>query len=411
VPDFLPVDADIGRVRKDGPMPQASLDFGPPRHLPPRPSLEHLKNEAKRRLRADKSSAKLAQVQHQLAREYGFSNWRDLKANVERLGALPGSPDQRAGIGDWIAVLPGDSRIAMHIRLDDGAPAVAIDMPGYGFFGMAADDVVFDDGRLAFTLLAPLIAGSHQGAYEAQWQADTQRWAGDWTVHGVTASLDFVRGAYPPAPSFEGLDGFWDSRLETPAGLVRLIVRFKTDRHGTYAWVDSPDRNLLGSPAVRVQRDGREVTVTMRTVTITGTMTDDGQWIEGRFIKEKMVRPLTLVRRLPGAAPPLPQRAPAIDVPPELLAKYVGRYLTELGMLVDVSLEGGRLFAQFSRTDHQSDDALSAGPKLDLLASSPTRFFWRIMDASVEFERAADGRVTGMVMRQNGRDSRAVRIG
>ena len=390
-------------------MPEANLDLFAQRRLPPRPNLEYLKNEAKRRLhalRATQPGAKLAEVQHQLAREYGFSNWRDLKANVERVSGLPGSPEERAGMGDWIGLLPGDSRLAMHIRLEDGAPAVAIDMPGYGFFGMAADDVVFEDGRLAFSLLAPLIAGSHQGAYEARWQAATQRWAGEWTVHGVAASLDFERGEYPPAPSFEGLDGFWDSRLETEKGLIRLIVRFKTDRHGTYAWVDSPDRNLLGRPAVSVRREGRTVTVSMRTVTIAGELTDDGQWIEGRFIKDKVVLPLTLIRRPPGAAPPLPQRAPAVDLPPELLANYVGRYMTKLGMLMDVSLEDGRLFAQFSRPD----DTASAGPKLDLLASSPTRFFWRIMDASVEFEQDADGRVTGMVMRQNGRDSRVVRV-
>ncbi len=394
-------------------MPETNLDLFAQRRLPARPNLEYLKNEAKRRLhaqRATQPAAKLAEVQHQVAREYGFANWRDLKVNVERIGALPGSAEERAGMGDWIAVLPGDSRVALHIRLEDGAPVVALDMPGFGFFGMAADDVALEDGRLAFTLLAPLIAGSHQGAYEAVWQADSQRWAGEWTVHGVTAPLDFERGVYPPAPSYEGLDGFWDSRLETEKGLIRLIVRFKTDRHGTYAWLDSPDRNLLGRPAVRILREGRVVTVTMRTVIITGTLTDDGQWIEGRFIKGDVVLPLTLIRRAPGAAPPLPQRAPAIELPLEVLAKYVGRYLTQLGTLMAVTLEGGRLFVQFIPAEQQAHDVQGAGPKLDLLASSPTGFFWRIMDASVEFELDPDGRVTGMVMRQNGRDSRAVRI-
>jgi hypothetical protein len=299
----------------------------------------------------------------------------------------------------------------MHLRPDDGGFAVAMDMPDFGFFGMAADHVRLDNGKLSFSLLAPLVAGSHQGLYVARWDPEADRWRGEWTVHGVTVDLDLVRGAYPPAPTFEGLDGFWDSRLETSSGLIRLIVRFKTDRHGTFAWLDSPDRNLLGRPAVSVSREGREVTVIMRTVRIAGALTDDGQWIEGRFVKGETVLPLTLIRRPPGAAPPLPQRAPAIDLPPEILGGYVGRYITELGTLLDVSLENGRLFAQFSLADRQAHDAANTGPKLDLLASSPTKFFWRIMDASVEFEQAPDGRVTGMVMRQNGRGSRAVRIG
>ena len=59
----------------------------PARTLPARPSLEHLKNEAKQRLKAlrrEKPKAKLAAVQLVLAREYGFSSWRQLKAHVDR---------------------------------------------------------------------------------------------------------------------------------------------------------------------------------------------------------------------------------------------------------------------------------------------------------------------------------------
>lgn len=59
----------------------------PARTLPARPSLEHLKNEAKQRLKAlrrEKPKAKLAAVQLVLAREYGFTSWRQLKAHVDR---------------------------------------------------------------------------------------------------------------------------------------------------------------------------------------------------------------------------------------------------------------------------------------------------------------------------------------
>jgi len=60
---------------------------GGARALPAHPNLEHLKNEAKQRLRslqeAD-ATAKLADAQFQIAREYGFASWRQLKAAVER---------------------------------------------------------------------------------------------------------------------------------------------------------------------------------------------------------------------------------------------------------------------------------------------------------------------------------------
>jgi hypothetical protein len=395
-------------------MAEPHLDLFSRRRLPPRPNLEYLRNEAKRRLHAQRATqpgAKLADAQHQLAREYGFANWRELKANVDRMAGMAGPANTVATEGDWIGALPGDNRVAMHIRPDGDGFAVTMDTPDFGFFGMTADDVTVEEHRLSFTLLAPLAMGSYEGFYEARWDAETERWCGLWKAHGVTTPLDFTRGAYPPSPTLDGLDGFWDSRLESSTGLIRLIVRFKTSRHGTHAWMDSPDRNLLGRPAVSIAREGREVTVIMQTVKITGILTDDGQWIEGRLTKGDLVLPITLIRRAPGAAAPLPLRAPAIDLPPELMAQYVGRYVTDLGTAVAVSLEDGRLFTQASVAARHPEGQPSAGPKLDLFAISPTKFYWRIMDASVEFELAEDGAVAGYVLRQNGRASRARRVG
>jgi ankyrin repeat protein len=58
--------------------------------LPPRPNLDHLKKEAKRRLallKASDPSAKLADSQFAVARDYGFASWRALKAHVDALVA------------------------------------------------------------------------------------------------------------------------------------------------------------------------------------------------------------------------------------------------------------------------------------------------------------------------------------
>ena len=63
----------------------------PARALPPRPNLEHLKNEAKQRLKALRSQdphAKLASAQLAVARDYGFASWRQLKAHVEQAGPV-----------------------------------------------------------------------------------------------------------------------------------------------------------------------------------------------------------------------------------------------------------------------------------------------------------------------------------
>ena len=60
----------------------------PARPLPERANLEHLKKEAKQRLKAmrlDNPGVKLSAVQLTIAREYGFSSWRRLTAHVKSL--------------------------------------------------------------------------------------------------------------------------------------------------------------------------------------------------------------------------------------------------------------------------------------------------------------------------------------
>lgn len=58
------------------------------RQLPVKPNLEYLKKEAKELLRS-MPKGKLADAQHRLANEYGFSTWAKLKAHVEATKQTP----------------------------------------------------------------------------------------------------------------------------------------------------------------------------------------------------------------------------------------------------------------------------------------------------------------------------------
>jgi len=72
------------------------------RQLPPRPSLEFLKNEAKTLLtdlQRRAPDSQLADALHSIAREYGFDSWPKLKAHVESLPVAP--PVSLAGT--WVA--------------------------------------------------------------------------------------------------------------------------------------------------------------------------------------------------------------------------------------------------------------------------------------------------------------------
>src|ERR1700748_2143630 len=60
------------------------------RELPAEPHLEHLRKQAKNLLRTWRQQdpgtrRQLADAQHEIAREYGFTTWTDLKHHVESL--------------------------------------------------------------------------------------------------------------------------------------------------------------------------------------------------------------------------------------------------------------------------------------------------------------------------------------
>ena len=75
------------------------------RSLPARANLEHLRNEAKQRLkqlRTQDATAKLTDAQRRVAREYGFASWRQLKAAVDQ--SVRERVFRAAGAGDVDAV-------------------------------------------------------------------------------------------------------------------------------------------------------------------------------------------------------------------------------------------------------------------------------------------------------------------
>lgn len=346
----------------------------PARALPARPRLDALKSEAKRRLaqrRPRDPGLKLSAVQFELAREYGFSSWRALKAAFD---ATPLT-------GDWIGRLPGGTRLALHVRADGGAD---MDSPDYGAFGFGVHDLRADDARLGFTL--PRINARFDGALNGE------ALAGQWRQDGRVLDLRFERGVWPPAPRLDGLDGVWEGRL--PGG-ARLILRVATDAHGTLATLDSPDRSGKGFPVRSLACDGDAVSFVMKTARIDGRR--DGEAIVASFIRDGAGQPLTLRRRAPGEAPLLPPRR---DVSEAELRAFCGRYAFAVDdQPFEIGIGGDGLIAQ-------SLDA----PPMPLIAVDADVFVSITGQMRARFRRAPDGTVDGAVLRYNDRELSARRL-
>lgn len=88
-----------------------------------------------------------------------------------------------------------------------------------------------------------------------------------------------------------------------------------------------------------------------------------------------------------------------IATTPEALQAYVGRYEFAPGLALTFRQEENRLFAQ-----------LTGQPEIAIFGEGKDRFFYKVVDAQLSFERGANGEVIAVILHQNGRDQRALRL-
>lgn len=88
-----------------------------------------------------------------------------------------------------------------------------------------------------------------------------------------------------------------------------------------------------------------------------------------------------------------------VDVDPAVLKSYVGAYLLSPINGFTITLEDNRLMAQLTGQD-----------KHEIFAQSPTEFFYRVVDAEIEFVPEKDGTVKRLILHQNGGHLPALKI-
>ncbi len=361
------------------------LSSASPRPMPARPNIEYLKNEAKRRLAAQRTAQpdlKLSTVQFEIAREYGFASWRALKAALEQPSAV-----LMEAAGDWIGRLPFGLRLALHVSPD----GVTLDSPDYGGFGTAVPGFTAGGGRMSFAM--PGINAAFQG----EWEEDAEAWQGAWRQDGLEHPLAFTRGEFPPAPVIEGVDGIWEGLLG--ANSVRLIFRIWTaGAHGTYGLCDSPDRSGANIPLTSIERAGNQVTFRTKTTTFEGGLTETGNHIDGHFQRGDTSWPLNLRRRIPGD-PPLV--GPGIALSATALSACAGRY-----RFVDSDQE-----AQITVAGNILSARLSDGTRVDLVPVSAREFRLQQGVGRVVFDIGPGDGVAGLTLWSYSRRSTASRVG
>jgi hypothetical protein len=93
----------------------------------------------------------------------------------------------------------------------------------------------------------------------------------------------------------------------------------------------------------------------------------------------------------------LPSERKEVAVPLATLSRYVGVYQLAPKFALTIALQGDHLSAQ-----------ATGQPSEPIFASSPTHFFYRVVDAEIEFFSDASGKVDHLVLYQGGRETKGV---
>jgi D-alanyl-D-alanine-carboxypeptidase/D-alanyl-D-alanine-endopeptidase len=88
-----------------------------------------------------------------------------------------------------------------------------------------------------------------------------------------------------------------------------------------------------------------------------------------------------------------------VAVDPKVYDGYVGRYQLAPSAILTVTKTDNHLFAQ-----------LTGQPSFEVFPESAKDFFYKVVDAQLTFEVAAQGPATAVTLHQNGHDQRALRI-
>jgi D-alanyl-D-alanine-carboxypeptidase/D-alanyl-D-alanine-endopeptidase len=93
-----------------------------------------------------------------------------------------------------------------------------------------------------------------------------------------------------------------------------------------------------------------------------------------------------------------PKPRTAVEIDPAILPNYVGDYVMAPGVVMSITTEENRLFAQ-----------LTGQSRFEIYPESETQFFYRIVDAQISFEVKEDGSARSLTLHQNGQNMPALK--
>lgn len=88
-----------------------------------------------------------------------------------------------------------------------------------------------------------------------------------------------------------------------------------------------------------------------------------------------------------------------VEVDPKVVAAYEGTYALSLFFAITITVEDGKLMAKATGQE-----------KYQIFPESETKFFYKVVDAQITFEKGKDGKVDKLILHQNGQDMPGIKV-
>jgi hypothetical protein len=367
--------------------------------LPPRPNIEHLKNEAKARLRTLRSTrpeTQLAKAQLDVARAYGFASWRALKAAVEAGGNSCIAVDDPL-IGWYridptlvtnavIAVTRGGGRLWIQ---QTGRPKTPLVPDDGGRFSTKGVELRYrfettsqgPAGALLIEAPAATISADRTDAADAE--AAQAAYARDLAEQARPR----LRATLPP----EAQDRYVGA-YAAPSGLVIEVRRRGASLFAEAAGqaeleilAEAEGRYFFAHLPAQLEFHGRSE----RAEAV--TLHQNGHGTRFRRVSAAEARLIAAAIERKRAEQERPRAIVAVH--PEVLERYAGLYQLSASMELTVTFEEGRLFG-----------FVSGQRRFEMFPESEIEFFATVAAVQFSFLAGEDGEIDRVIVHQNGRD-------
>jgi CubicO group peptidase (beta-lactamase class C family) len=132
------------------------------------------------------------------------------------------------------------------------------------------------------------------------------------------------------------------------------------------------------------------------------TFTFDGGFTQYEFKEAQGKKTVLLkdrIRKSTGVRTEKTSLTAAVPTDSGILKQYTGTYELQPGFEIQVTTAGTQLFAQ-----------ATGQARFELFASKPGSFFLKVVEASIDFNKDPDGKVTSLTLHQGGRDIEGKKI-